>query len=403
MRPVSPLHDEPPAASAPRRVLPLIILAQFMGTSLWFVGNAVADEVAVAWPEIRGAVGWLTSSVQLGFISGTLAYAVLALADRFDAQRVFFVSSLLAAGANALTLVAPSSFAWFLAGRFATGFFLAGIYPVGMKLATSWFRRGLGNAIGLLVGALVLGTAFPHLLRTAALPWRPVIVTASGLAVLGGVMVRLGVPEGPFVRRQSAFDPRAMLSIIRDPSFVRASLGYFGHMWELYALWAFVPWALQQAWPGLTTESLSLGSFGVIALGAVGCAAGGFVSTRLGSARVAMVQLALSGLCCAMSPWLLSQGGVITVALLLVWGVTVAGDSPQLTTLGARTAPPDQVGTALTLMTMVGFAISIGSIQLLSALAQPGGPAWLMAVLIPGPALGLWALGPLWRRDPTRA
>ncbi|MCA9710255.1 MAG: MFS transporter [Myxococcales bacterium] len=395
----------PPDDSAPppRRVLPLIILAQFLGTSLWLVGNAVADEVAAQWPGVEGAVGWLTSSVQLGFIAGTLVYAVLALADRFDAPRVFFASSLLAAAANALTLLAPERFGWFLAGRFATGVFLAGIYPVGMKLAASWYRRGLGHAIGLLVGALVLGTAFPHLLRTTALPFGPVILSASVLAATGGLLVRVGVPEGPFVRRQRGLDPRVMLSVFRDPSFLRASLGYFGHMWELYALWALVPWALAVASPGLTTEALSLWSFLVIAAGALGCAAGGIASTRWGSARVAIVQLSISGLCCALSPWVLSRGGSVALAMLLIWGVTVAGDSPQLSTLGARTAPPDRVGTALTVMTMIGFSITIGSIQLLSALARPGEPGWLLALLLPGPVLGLWALAPLWRRDPTRA
>ncbi len=383
-------------------MLPLIIVAQFLGTSLWFVGNAVVDEVATQWPEVSGAVGWLTSSVQLGFIVGTLVYAVFALADRFAAHRVFFASSVLAAAANAATLIAPESFAWFVAGRFATGVFLAGIYPVGMKLAASWFRQGLGNAIGLLVGALVLGTAFPHLLRTTALPWRPVIISASVLALIGGIAVRLGVPEGPFVKRQRGFDPRGSLSVFRDPSFVRASLGYFGHMWELYALWAFMPWALAVAWPGLAAEDQSLWAFIVIAGGALGCGIGGRISLRTGSARVAMVQLAISGACCIASPWLLDVGGVPAMALLLVWGITVVGDSPQFSTLGARTAPPERVGTALTLMTTIGFGITIGSIQLLSALAEPGGPTWLLIVLVPGPLAGLWAMAPLWRRDPTR-
>ncbi len=396
------MSQPPGEPTAPRRVLPLVIVAQFLGTSLWFVGNAVADEVAAQWPQVDGAIGWLTSSVQLGFIVGTLVYAVLALADRFEAHRVFFASSLLAAAANASTLIAPESFAWFLGGRFATGVFLAGIYPVGMKLAASWFRRGLGNAIGLLVGALVLGTAFPHLLRTTALPWRPVIISASVFAVVGGIAVRVGVPEGPFVKRQVGFDPRGALAVFRNPSFARASLGYFGHMWELYAFWAFIPWALAVAWPGLATGDLSLWSFIVIAVGAVGCAVGGRISLRTGSARVAMVQLAISGACCVASPWVLGMGGVSAMALLLLWGVTVVGDSPQFSTLGARTAPPDQVGTALTLMTTIGFAITIGSIQLLSALAVPGGPTWLLVLLVPGPILGLLAMAPLWRRDPTR-
>lgn len=392
----------PDEHTPPRRILPLIIVAQFLGTSLWFVGNAVAGDVATQWPEVDGAVGWLTSSVQLGFIVGTFVYAVFALADRFAAHRVFFVSSALAAAANASTLLAPESLWWFLSGRFLTGVFLAGIYPVGMKLAASWFQRGLGNAIGLLVGALVLGTAFPHLLKTTALPLTPVILSVSVLAAAGGIAVWLGVPEGPFVKRQRGFNPRASLSVFRNPRFVRAALGYFGHMWELYAFWAFVPWAVANAWPSLSAEQHSLWAFVVIACGAIGCAVGGRLSIRKGSARVAMVQLAISGLCCVLSPWLLDIGGVAATLLLLVWGITVVGDSPQFSTLGARTAPPEQVGTALTLMTMIGFAITIGSIQWLSALAQPNGPSWLLALLVAGPIVGLVAMAPLWRDDPTR-
>jgi len=394
--------ETPDGSVAPRRVLPLIIIAQFFGTSLWFVGNAVVDEVAAQWPQVDGAVGWLTSSVQLGFIVGTFLYAVFAVADRFETHRVFFVSSLLAGAANASTLVAPESFTWFLSGRFATGLFLAGIYPVGMKLAASWFQRGLGNAIGLLVAALVLGTAFPHLLRTTALPWRPVLITATVLAVVGGFAVRFGVPEGPFVKRQRGFSPRATLAVFRDSGFVRASLGYFGHMWELYALWAFVPWAVAIAMPEQSVAHHSLWSFIVIAAGAVGCAVGGRVSVRTGSARVAVVLLAVSGACCLVSPWVLGLGTVPAMALLVVWGIAVVGDSPQFSTLGARTAPPEQVGTALTLMTMVGFAVTIGSIQLLSALVEPGGPQWLLVLLLPGPIFGIIAMAPLVGKDPTR-
>lgn len=390
--------------SPPRHVLPLIIVAQFLGTSLWFAGNAVAGDVAQQWPQVEGAVGWLTSSVQLGFLLGTLVYAVSGIADRLAAHRVFLVSSLLAAASNALPLLgtATEGFAWFVAARMLTGFFLAGIYPIGMKLAASWFQRGLGRAIGLLVGALVLGTAFPHLLKTTALPWKPVIASVSGLAVLGGVLVGLGVPEGPHVKRQRGFDPRGAVLVFRDPSFRRAALGYFGHMWELYAFWAFVPWALELAAPGWSASSISLGVFLVIALGFVGCAVGGVLSLRSGSARVASIQLAVSGLCCLASPWVLDAGPVVALALLAIWGITVVGDSPQFSTLGARTAPPDRVGTALTMMTMIGFGITIGSITLLSSEAALG---WGTARLLPlaiGPVVGLWAMSGLWRNDPTR-
>lgn len=387
----------------PAHTLPAIIVAQFLGTSLWFSGSAVVDEVAPLWPEVSGAVGWLTSAVQLGFVGGTLVYAARGWADRFAAHRVFFASSVLAALANAATLLMPERFGWFLGARVLTGFFLAGIYPVGMKLAASWYREGLGWAIGLLVGALVLGTASPHLLRTTALPWRPVTALASGAALLGGILVRWGVPEGPHTRRGHRFAVGEVLAIVRRPDFLRASLGYFGHMWELYAFWAFVPLTVASVLGASRgAPAVAWWSFAIIGVGAVGCAVGGALAGRHGSARVATVQLSISGLLCLASPWLLTAPPALALAGLLLWGVVVVGDSPQFSALGARTAPPTLVGTALTLMTTVGFGITIGSITLLGELAERGEVAGLFPWLLPGPVLGVLAMRPLWRRDPTR-
>jgi MFS family permease len=283
-----------------------------------------------------------------------------------------------------------------------TGFFLSGIYPVGMKLAASWFREGLGWAIGLLVGALVLGTAFPHLLRTTALPWRPVILATSGLAVLGGLLVAWLVPEGPHVKRGTRFEVRQALAIFGRPDFRRAALGYFGHMWELYAFWAFMPLAVAHVLGvGLGSPRVAWWSFAIIGAGCLGCAIGGRVAGRRGSAAVATVQLAASGIACLVSPWVL-EAGPAALGFLLLWGVVVVGDSPQFSALAARTAPPTLMGTGLTLMTAVGFGITIGSISLLGALAEGGELRWLFVWLLPGPVMGVLAMLPLWRRDPTR-
>lgn len=380
--------------------LPVIIAAQFFGGSLWFVGNSVVDEVAPLWPQVDGAVGWLTSAVQLGFLAGTLVYAMRGWSDRYPAHRVFSLSCILGAIANAAVMLRPESFAWFVGARVLTGFFLAGIYPVGMKLAASWYREGLGWAIGLLVGALVLGTAFPHLLRTAALPWRPVVLATSSLAVVGGALVGGLVPEGPHVRRAARFAVREALAIFSRPDFRRASFGYFGHMWELYAFWAFVPLAVAHVLRvELGAPRVAWWSFAIIGVGFFGCAIGGRLAGRLGSAAVATVQLVASGLACLVSPWLLEAGPPLALAFLLVWGVVVVGDSPQFSALAARTAPPTLVGTGLTLMTAVGFGITIGSITLLGALAQHVEPRWLFVGLLPGPIVGVLAMRPLWRRD----
>ena len=276
---------------APRRILPLIVAAQFAGTSLWFVGNAVLPDLQHLWPQVDGAVGWLTASVQLGFILGTLLYAGTGIADRFAAHKVFLVSALAAATANAAAMIEPAWFPAFVASRFVTGFFLAGIYPVGMKLAASWFREGLGAAIGFLVGALVLGTAFPHLLGSIDVDPVGLTLSASALAVGGGVVVGWLVPEGPATQRATTTTFRDAFGLFRLAGFRSAAMGYFGHMWELYALWAFVPFALAVLAPDADAFWISRWSFLVIAAGAVGCVVGGLLSRRAGSATVAGVQL----------------------------------------------------------------------------------------------------------------
>ncbi|MEM6989745.1 MAG: MFS transporter [Myxococcota bacterium] len=392
-----------PEGSAPAHVLPLIVLAQFAGTSVWFVGNAVLGDLAHLWPHVESPVGWMTSSVQLGFIVGTLIVAFAGWSDRFAGHHVFFVSATGAAVTNLASLAQPESFLWFITTRFATGVCLAGVYPVGMKLAASWFREGLGAAIGFLVGALVLGTAFPHLLKTVALDASTLIATASGIALLGGFAILIAVPEGPGVARASRTRFRDAMGVFSDPGFRSAALGYFGHMWELYALWAFVPFAVGLALAAPTPASVSLGSFAVIAVGSLGCIAGGFASRRIGSARVAGVQLAGSGACALLSPavFLFAPHG-LRLAFLLVWGVLVVGDSPQFSAVAARCAPPDRVGTGLTIMNAIGFAITIPSIQLLTWLQPHVADAWLLWALLPGPVVGVISLRRVLRADPTR-
>ena len=380
----------------PRRILPVIIASQFAGTSLWFAGNAVLEDLRRQWGLAPDALGYITSAVQLGFIAGTLVFAFFALADLFSPRVVFFLCSAAGAIANVAILAFGESFTALLALRFITGFFLAGIYPVGMKIASGWYQRDLGNALGFLVGALVVGTAFPHLLKGAgqSLPWQHVLIGVSAVALAGGVLMLALVPDGPYLAKGARFDPRALRSVFRVPAFRASSFGYFGHMWELYAFWAFVPWALA-AHPAL---NVPLWSFAVIGAGALGCMAGGMLSLRLGSAPVAFWQLAASGLCCLASPLAFHAPAPLFVAFLLFWGVVVVGDSPQFSALNARSAPRELVGSALTIANCIGFAITIFSIQLLSWAAQALAPQWLFVVLTPGPVLGLAALMPLMRR-----
>jgi MFS family permease len=386
----------------PPHILPVIVFSQFTGTSLWFAGNAVVGDLQRDWGLAEQSLGYITSSVQLGFIVGTLSFAILAVADRFSPRRVFFCCSVAGAGANLLVLLAPERLSWLLALRFTTGLFLAGIYPVGMKIAASWYEKGLGQALGFLVGALVLGTAFPHLLRSlgAELPWQQVMVAVSALAICGGLLMFRFVPDGPYLPLGLPFNPRALAIIFRSPDFRASAFGYFGHMWELYTLWAFIPiWLSAYMVQAGAEVNVSLWAFLIIGAGSIGCAGGGLISSSTGSAPVAALQLLVSGLCCVLSPLLFDAPLPLFLAFLMLWGVTVVGDSPQFSALNARNAPREYVGSALTIANSIGFLITVFSIELVNALLPLVGPRFIFWLLIPGPVFGLLALRPLYRRN----
>ena len=287
-----------------------------------------------------------------------------------------------------------------LACRVATGFFLAGINPVGMKIAAQWHPQGLGSALGWLVGALVLGSASPHALRAlaaqgAGLPWQAVFVAVAAVTALAGVLLWARVPATPATAGRGPGLRLAALATLVTDRRVRASVfGYFGHMVELYTVWVLVPAVLLTRLQG---AAVSWAAFAVLGAGAIGCVAGGQWARRLGSARVAATMLAGSGLCCLAAPWALGAPGWLFAAWLLAWGVTVAGDSPQFSALTAANAPRDAVGSVLTLTNSIGFAISAVSIELFVQLAQTVSLGQLLPWLALGPALGLLALRPLLR------
>lgn len=382
------------ADPVPRRILPAIVLSQLAGTSLWFAVNAVLPDLQRDWQLPAAAVGTLTAAVQAGFIAGTLAFALLTIADRFSPRQVFLLCALAGAGCNAGGALLDGQYGALLALRFATGFFLAGIYPVGMKIAAGWYTRGLGAALGLLVGALVLGTAAPHGLRAlgAHWPWQSVMWAVSAIAAAGGLLMYLLVPDSPSMPRAARIRPQALAVIWRDRKVRASALGYFGHMWELYAFWVLVPAIVASR---LADTAVPAAAFAVIGAGSVGCAAGGLLVRRFGSARVAAVQLAVSGSCCVLAPLLLGAPLWLFGAWMLLWGVTVVGDSPQFSTLTALNSPRDSVGSVLTFVNCIGFAITIVSIELFTRALQH----WPLAVVLPwlaiGPALGLRALAPL--------
>ena len=387
------------APPVPARILPTIVVAQLAGTSLWFAVNAVLPDLQRAAALPPAALGALTSAVQLGFIAGTLVFALLTIADRLSPRLVFLACALAGALFNALANVFAPDYVALLVLRFATGFFLAGIYPVGMKIAAAWYVRGLGGALGLLVGALVLGTAMPHGLRAlgTTLPWQTVMLAVSLIAAAGGVLLYLLVPDSPTLPRATRIRPSALLVIWRDSTVRASAFGYFGHMWELYTMWALVPLIVAAR---LGAESVSAAAFWIIASGAIGCGGGGWLAARLGSARVAGLQLAASGACCLLAPLMMSAPTPLFWAWLVIWGITVVGDSPQLSTLTAVNAPRDVVGSVLTFVNSIGFAITIVSIQLFATAATTIPLASLLPWLALGPAAGLIALAPLLRVSP---
>lgn len=382
----------------PTWILPAIVIAQLLATSLWFAPNAVLGELHAEW-TVGGGAGLVTAAVQLGFILGTLAFAVLGIADRFRPGTVFLSAAVTGAAINISILWFHTLFMPVLLARFLVGVCLAGIYPVGMRMAAGWYAGGLGRALGFLVAALVLGTALPHLLRALGTDWswQSVLAGTSALAVVAGILART-IPEGPHLARQGRLRFGGVFSALRVARFRAAAVGYIGHMWELYAFWAFIPvWLI--AYGGLDDRGLALASFAVIAAGALGCIGGGYLARRHGSGRVALVQLGTSGVCCFLSPLAFLAPPMVVAAFLGVWGLAVIGDSPQFSTLTAANAPRDRVGSALTLVNSAGFAMSMGSLVLLEALQHALPPAWLFLALLPGPVAGLVAARALWHRD----
>lgn len=371
----------------------MVSLAVLLASATWFSGTAASAALMREWglDAVQGA--WLTISVQLGFIAGTLLYALLNLSDVFNARMVFCFSALLGAAFNAAFGFASQEWAWSLLYRFFTGVTLAGVYPVAMKIVASHFESGLGWRLGVMVGALTLGTASPYLLQTlgSGLDWRVLVGVGSASAVVGGLIMVWTVKDGPYLSGRARFDAGMALRVFSSPLFRATAFGYFGHMWELYAFWSLIGFYLQGN-RQLQTQwlSLELAVFAIIAIGAVGCLWGGWMSRRWGERRVALISLWVSGGACLASGLVFQWPEPLLVLMLLVWGFFVVSDSPQFSALAARHAPAPYTGTALTIYNGVGFAVTVASIQLLPWLAGWMGWRWAFTPLALGPLIGVY-------------
>jgi MFS family permease len=392
----------------------VIVLAQCLSTSLWFSPSGVADSLMHDWQLSATAFSWLLAATQLGFIAGTLAFAFSGAADRFKPTRIFVVCSLLGALANASVTWGVTDYGVFWSLRFVVGMCLAGIYPLGMKMLVQRVGSKPAAALGWLVGMLTLGTAMPHALRALgqSWPWPEVLLGSSVLALVGALLVGwMGQPpktdtspNQPPAPAPLRLNTQALREVIAVRGFRASALGYFGHMWELYAFWSVLPWLSLPIHRSLVAggygwaPSVALMSFAAIGMGFFGCVLGGMWSRRVGSARVAATALTASGLMCLGYPLIPDTWPLVQLGALLFWGVCVVADSPQFSAMSSQHAPPQWLGSALVLQNGIGFLITVLSILLLGWAVQHWGSMalWLLA---PGPMLGLWAMRPLLTPD----
>ena len=357
--------------------------------ALWFGMSAVAPQVAKEWNLSPSATAWLTLAVQIGFVAGTLASALLNLPDVIRARYLFAICAFLGASVNALLAWTVHSVTAAIVLRIATGIFLAGVYPPAMKIIATWFRTGRGFALGVLIGALTLGKASPYLVNAVgSSSWRINLTVASVLAVAGGLLVLL-LHEGPYALPNQPFDFSQVTNVFANRGVRLANFGYFGHMWELYAMWTWAP-AMFRA--SMTPRLAEMASFVVIGSGAAGCIAAGLLADRLGRTVVASSAMAISGACCIIIGFLYGRSEYALLAIAIIWGASVVADSAQFSACVTELGDPRYIGTALTLQTCIGFLITTLTIRGLPLLVDAVGWRYAFMALAPGPFLGILAM-----------
>ena len=375
----------------------LVSAAGLLAMTLWFSASAVVPQLTSEWSLSASQKSWMTMNVQLGFVLGAVLSALINLADRMSAARLLGASALAGAAANAAIPLLASSPAPAILLRLLTGVALAGIYPPALKLISTWFVSGRGLALGIVIGALTLGSAFPHLLRatTSTLDWRFVVFGTSMLTMCGACLMFHHAKEGPYSYPRATFNPRQIGLVLRNKPVMLANIGYFGHMWELYAMWGWFLAFIQAAYQpyGLGASNASLTTFVVIGSGFIGCVLGGVLADRIGRTATTSLMMITSGTCALLIGFVFSGPLWLLLALSIIWGASVVGDSAQFSAIVTEVGDSSFVGTSLALQLGLGFALTVIAIRILPAFADMlGSWQWAFILLVPGPIIGTYAM-----------